>query len=374
MANRFIDKLIGLVPFWRSAADKGLAKPLPYWGKKRLVKVYVEGYDDVAFWRSIFDNFHNPYLRFEISVPSFKDLPKGKKVLLSMLPSASEELLLCMDSDFDFLMDEGTEQSRLIKSSPFIFHTYAYATENYLCYAESLHNVCVKATKNDTRIFDFVKFLTEYSCIVYPLFLWYVYSARFSKQHIFTLADFKNSVRIGYLDIADNGANTLKWLLGNVERACRRLSLKHPDLPDRVVEYGKELSKMGLRPDNTYLYMHGHTLLDNVVMVLLQRVCEELRRLSVERINSSMKRGIAYNNEMSNYKNAQRSIRDVLLDNDNYTTSLLYQRLAKDIEQYINRTVEAMRQRGELPPTDRESQSELFLKDFSSKFSDKVEI
>ena len=42
-----------------------------------------------------------------------------------------------------------------------MFHTYAYATENYLCYAPSLHNVCVKATKNDTRIFDFVKFMAR---------------------------------------------------------------------------------------------------------------------------------------------------------------------------------------------------------------------
>lgn len=363
MADRFIDKLLRLVPFWRKAADEGLAKPLPYWGKKRLVKVYVEGYDDVAFWRSIFDNFHNPYLRFEISVPSFRDLPKGKKVLLSMIPSASEELLLCMDSDFDFLMDEGTEQSRLVKSCPFIFHTYTYATENYLCYAESLHNVCVKATKNDTRIFDFVKFLTEYSCIIYPLFLWYVYSAREQKQNIFTLVDFKNAVRLGYLDIQNNGEKTLKWLLGNVERCCKRFTLKYPDLADKVVEYGKELAQRGLRPDNTYLYMHGHTLLDNVVMVLLQKVCEELRRLSIQRIDSSMQRGIAYQNEMSNYKNAQRPVREVLLDNDNYTTSLLYQRLAKDIEEYIARTVESMRQRGELPSTDRQTQSELFARD-----------
>ena len=42
-----------------------------------------------------------------------------------------------------------------------MFHTYAYATENYLCYAPSLHNVCVRATKNDTRIFDFERFMDD---------------------------------------------------------------------------------------------------------------------------------------------------------------------------------------------------------------------
>ena len=46
-------------------------------GRQR-VEVFVEGYEDVAFWRCIFDHFDNPYLRFEISVPNREDLPKGK--------------------------------------------------------------------------------------------------------------------------------------------------------------------------------------------------------------------------------------------------------------------------------------------------------
>ena len=58
---------------------------LPPEDDRYLVKVYVEGYEDVAFWRSIFDHFRNPYLRFEISVPNRDDLPKGKKVLMSMI-------------------------------------------------------------------------------------------------------------------------------------------------------------------------------------------------------------------------------------------------------------------------------------------------
>ena len=56
-----------------------------------------------AFWRGVFDCFSNPYLYFEISVPTRKDLPKGKKVLMSMIPESSERMLLCVDSDFDFL-------------------------------------------------------------------------------------------------------------------------------------------------------------------------------------------------------------------------------------------------------------------------------
>lgn len=349
MSGEFIKKLRKLVPFWRRAAEGELPPPLPDLSQKRLIRVFVEGYDDVSFWRSIFDQFQNPYLRFEISVPNREDLPKGKKVLLSMLPSAGEELLLCMDADFDYLMQGATEQSQQVNGSPFLFHTFTYATENFLCYAETLHNVCVKATKNDTRIFDFVRFMAEYSCRIYPAFLWYVYSAREDVPHIFPLVDFKNTVRLGYLDLHDNGQATLDWLSRQVERSCKRLETKYPEMADKVVAYGAELSERGLRPDNTYLFMHGHTLLDHVVMVLLQTVCEQLRRMSIEKIQSSKKRGVAFNNEMSNYRNAQRSIRDVLLDNDNYTECWLYRRLHRRIEAYVRSTVEAMRLRGEIP-------------------------
>lgn len=198
-------KLRKLNPFTRPATLEELPKPLPANPDQRLVRVYVEGYEDVAFWRGIFDHFQNPYMRFEISVPNRADLPKGKKVLMGMIPRSSDELILCVDSDFDFLFADRTEQSREVNNARYMFHTYAYATENFLCYAPSLHNVCVKATKNDTRIFDFVRFMHEYSCTIYPLFLWYAYSAQLSSENVFPLIDFKSAVRIGYLDLADNG-------------------------------------------------------------------------------------------------------------------------------------------------------------------------
>ena len=320
-----------------------LPPALPIDDGRRLVRVFVEGYEDVAFWRGIFDHFHNPYLRFEISVPTREDLPKGKKVLLSMADRANEELLLCMDSDFDYLFEEEDEMSRRIVESPYMFHTYTYATENYLCYAPSLHNVCVKAVKNDAHIFDFERFIREYSRTIYPLFLWYAYSASRSTESVFTLVDFKASVRLGYLDIVDNGANTIAWLKRNVERRQQMLSADHPEMSAEIPAFAERMRKKGVEPENAYLYMHGHTLMDCVVMKLLEGVCEKLRQISLQKIISSSKEGIALKNEVSNYTNSLRSIRDVLLDNENYTASPLYARLKADIQCYIDSTIAKMK-------------------------------
>ena len=326
--------------FQRGGVDfENLPAALPIDDGRRRVKVFVEGYEDVAFWRGIFDHFQNPYLRFEISVPTRKDLPKGKKVLLSMAEEANEEMLLCMDSDFDYLFDDEDEVSRQIVESPFMFHTYTYATENYLCYAPSLHNVCVKAVKNDTYIFDFEQFMADYSRTIYPLFLWYVYSASRKTENVLPLIDFKSAVRIGYIDLEKNGENTIAWLQRNIERKTASLVEEHPEMAAEIPAFAERIRAKGVEPELTYLFMHGHTLMDNVMLPVLSGVCEKLRQISLSKIICSSKEGVALKNEMSNYTNTLRSIRDVLLDNENYTSSPLYKRLKADIQRYIDTTI-----------------------------------
>jgi len=119
--------------------------------------------------------------------------------------------------------------------------------------------------------------------------------------------------------------------------------------PMKVFE--EQLKERGLSPESAYLFMHGHTLMDNVVMIALNTVCEKLRAMSIAKITASKKQGVALKNEMSNYTNSLRSIRDVLLDNENYTKCALYKRLERDIERYIARTIWNMKRGGEIKDT-----------------------
>ncbi|MDR2886307.1 MAG: DUF4435 domain-containing protein [Rikenellaceae bacterium] len=309
---------------------------MPLADHTRLVKVYVEGYEDVAFWRGIFDGYESDEVSFEISVPPRHDLAKGKKVLFDMLENSSPRILLCADSDFDYLFAESTPQSKMLLEAPYMFHTYAYSTENFLCYAPSLHNVCVKATKNDTRIFDFEQFLAGYSRTIYPLFLWYALSAQRKAESFFTLLDFKSSVKLNYLEIADCGAETLSWLGRHVARRLESLQHRHPEMEAQISRFAAQVEQRGLHPDNVYMFMQGHTLMDNVVMVLLHAVCDQLMMLTNNRIAHSTKQGTALRNEQSNYNNSLRNVRDILLDNENYRESFLYKKLKKDIDDYMS--------------------------------------
>jgi len=129
----------------------------------------------------------------------------------------------------------------------------------------------------------------EYSCTIYPLFLWYAYSAQLSSENVFPLIDFKSAVRIGYLDLADNGEKTLEWLRRNVAKREEMLRKRNPKMIEPMKEFEEQLRGRGLTPENAYLFMHGHTLMDNVVMILLNSVCEKLRAMSIAKITASKK-------------------------------------------------------------------------------------
>ncbi len=312
---------------------------LPVKEGKRLVSVLVEGYEDVSFWRGIFDRYEDDHVTFEVSVPPRNDLAKGKKTLLGLAGQSGRDMILCMDSDFDYLFADQTEQARIINSSPFMLHTYAYATENYLCYAPSLHNVCVKATKNDTRIFDFEKFFADYSQAIFPAFLWYAYSAQMSVESVFQLMDFKSTVRLGYLDIENNGAETIEWLKRQVARRVATLENKYPQMAETLPQFEQMLFSRNVTHSNVYLFMHGHTLMDNVVMVVLDAVCNKLMFLANRRIDCSARAGVALANEKSNYKNSTYNVRDALLFNENYKECFLYKKLESDIECFLATSV-----------------------------------
>ncbi len=308
---------------------------LPLRKGQRLIKVYVEGYEDVAFWRGVFDDYESSKLTFEISVPPREDLAKGKKIVLHMATSHGDaaDTLYCVDSDFDYLFADQTPLAELINDTPNIFHTYAYATENYLCYAPSLHNLCVKATKNDTRIFDFERFFRDYSRTIFPL--WYAYSAQINSPSIFPLQDFKSNVKINYLEVDDNGLDTLEWLRRQVDRKLKTLRAHHAEIEKHFPGFSYMLKMRGVTPDNTYMFMQGHTLMDNVAMPVLESVCDKLRQLSLQRIANSQRHGVTLANEQSNYNNSMQDIRNALLFNENYKGSHLYAKVKKDIETYL---------------------------------------
>ena len=94
---------------------------------RRRIIAYVESYDDVAFWRTLLEEFENDEHYFQVMLPSATSLAKGKKMVLMNTLNTAElgrSLIACVDSDYDFLLQGATNTSRKINRNRYIFQTY----------------------------------------------------------------------------------------------------------------------------------------------------------------------------------------------------------------------------------------------------------
>ena len=304
---------------------------------RRRIIAYVESYEDVGFWRELLAGFETDDCYFQVMLPSAVTLSKGKKTVLMNTLNTSElgkSLIACVDSDYDFLMQDKTASSRKINGSRYIFQTYAYAIENYHCYAESLHNVVVQSTLNDRHLVDFNKFFRRYSEIAYPLFLWNIWFYRNHDTCTFPIFDFNAAVRLHQVRLK-NPYSSLDEMAKRVEARLAGMERKFPNLKPKVTALGEELRELGLNPETTYLYIQGHHIMDNVAMKLLTPICTVLRRQREDEIRRLAGHDEQYRNELTSYWNSQSNVTAALKKNTGYKNLYLYRWLHNDLEKFI---------------------------------------
>ncbi len=306
---------------------------------RRRIVAYVESYDDIAFWRTLLEEFEDDEHYFQVMLPSATSLAKGKKtVLMNTLNTAElgKSLIACVDSDYDFLLQGATATSRKVNRNKYIFQTYTYAIENYHCYADSLHEVCVQATLNDRYVLDFNKFMERYSEIVYPLFLWNVWFYRMHDTYTFPMYELHGCTSLHDVSIK-HPYRTLDDVQKRVETKLSELRKRFPYYIDKVAELAKDLKNLGLMPETAYLYMQGHHVMDNVVMKILTPVCILLRREREQEIKRLAEHNEQFRNELTCYQNSQVNVEIMLKKNIAYKKLYQYQWLREDLREYLNK-------------------------------------
>lgn len=304
---------------------------------RRRIIAYVESYDDVLFWRMVLSQFEDETRYFEVMLPTRETLNRGKKqALLAMMnQGAGENMIACVDADYDYLMQGVTPLSAFMLNNPYVIHSYAYAIENYQCYAPSLHNVCVMSTLNDNPIFDFVDFLTQYSRIIFPLFVWSVMAYRTKEYNKFCLSDFNSAVSMRHTRIAEV-QHSLDKLRSKVRLKVHELQKKMPGKKEEYLRTKDSLLALGVTPETTYLYVQGHHLFDNIVTPMMHVVCDELRREREREIRAKALHNIQMQNELSAYQRSQSDVQSMLKKNQGYTHCLPYKKMIADVERVFS--------------------------------------
>ena len=330
MGKRLSDNLSSL---YLGAANK--LKPKK--AKKKIV-AYVESYDDVAFWRSVFDDFEDDTCYFEVMLPSKKNLCKGKKsVLMNNLGARlGVNMVACVDSDYDYLLQQTTSTSRQINNSRFVFQTYAYAIENFQCYANALHEACVLATMNDRKLVDVESFMTLFSQIAYPLFVWSVWFYRKGNLSGFSMSEFNSYVRLDHVKVT-HPEEALMQMDKRVRNKLRQLEMSYPNALDEIEAMKAEFTYLGVTPETTYMFIQGHHIMESVVMKLLLPICSALRREREEEIKRLAVHHLQYKNELAGYEHRVLGIDVVLSKHTGYKDSLLYKRIESDVRAFLKR-------------------------------------
>lgn len=312
--------------------------------RRRRIVAYVESYDDIYFWRTVLGRFEDDTRYFEVMLPSHKKLERGKKsVLMNIirgeLKDAHGEMLgpamiACVDADYDYLLQGVTPQSRCVLENPYVFHTYAYAIENLQCFAPSLHDVCTGVTLNDHRIFDFREYMRQYSEIIFPLFVWSVWAYRTGNHNRFSLADMARIIDPGGFNVA-MPQPSLDHLRRKVNTKIHQLQTEFPGNKESYLDTKQSVKDLGVTAQTTYLYIQGHALFDNVVVPIMNKVCNRLRQERQDEIQRTAIHHMQRQNEMSCYEHSLQDIRQMLKKNLGYINSEPFRLIQADLEQYL---------------------------------------
>jgi hypothetical protein len=305
---------------------------------RRRIVVYVESYDDISFWRDVLSEFQTPDREFQVMLPSRTSLSRGKKQAMANLlgESLGECMIACVDADYDYLMQGHTPYSQQLLSNRYIFHTYVYAIENFQCYAPSLHDVCTMATLNDRPSIDFEAYLQRYSEAVYDLFVWTVWLYRRQMYRDFPLNTFLNLIGFHPVDVFHPDRDFAD-LRHQCNRRVAHMQQRYPEARADFKQLKAELATLGVLPQNTYLFIQGHHLFENVVLSILDPVCTQLRR---EREREIKNLGGGHRqqteNELASYQHSQFGVDQMLRRNTRFKSSPLFQRLRADLQHFFD--------------------------------------
>ena len=331
MAKRLTDNI-------NSQYFEAINKMTPKKARRRIV-VYVESYDDVFFWRSVLGRYEDDKLTFDIMLPSRNlHLDRGKKAAISnMLKGVGRDMIACVDADYDYILQGATEMSRQMLENPYIFHTYAYAIENFQCYAKGLHETCVMVTLNDHRIFNFERFLQSYSQTIWPLFVWHVVFLQRRKMTMhFDMCEFNKVVVLPSVHI-QNPKWAIEYLSKKVRAKMFQLERRFPKLKDALPETERMLRDLGINDNNTYLYIQGHHRFDLVVSPVVQTVCDILRNEQENDIRDRAVHSEQARTEIACYENSLGKVKMMMKKNTYYQFSPEFQKILADVERYLEK-------------------------------------
>jgi len=225
--------------------------------------VFIENEEDERFWRFI---FRKASIDKKIGFISYsKSGSQGKVEILKYADFLSEhsgKALICVDSDFDYITNHP------LNNNQYIFQTYTYSVESYICCAKSLNHILKESLLIDN--FDFEIFLRKYSTIIFELLLLDIVLKN-------KITDIEYKAKVDKDTLANNGELFLEQLEFKKQDKISELHTKFPILTTEIdIIKSKIIADTLLKDDFVHLYINGHKIFE-----LIQEILENLQNKSL---------------------------------------------------------------------------------------------
>lgn len=120
-----------------------------------------------------------------------------------------------------------------------------------------------------------------------------------------------------------------------VKRKLADLERTHADALDEIESMKAEFTYLGVTPENTYMFIQGHHIMESVVMKVLIPVCNALRREREDEIKNLAEHHTQFQNELTSYEHRILGVDVVLRKHTGFKDSPVYKKLTSDIRTFL---------------------------------------
>ena len=244
---------------------------------------------DRDFWSDLLEElcpekeFHfDPYHTILNEDGSSERTGKGKSQIINASADFNAWHIGCVDSDYDWILSDYTDAGKTISGNKYLLQTYAYSIENLMCLSCTLEDFCHENTEEATE-FDFDDYLTRLSKAVYPLLVWSTYLYSKGNQ------DFTPT---SWREVLINTEKEPEASLAKIEeKAKAKIEEFDKKYADKIIDKeGFEFQTVcmkGVTEDESYLFVRGHELFDQILNSVLVPIIIDLRNQHREAIKTS---------------------------------------------------------------------------------------
>ena len=279
-----------------------------------LLSVLCEDIYDEDFWRCIIEDAM-PSLKDKLDFPNPNQKgTRGKDVLKNLKNYVNKKMIICVDSDCEYLYDNKVWYI----DTTYIYHTIVHSRENFQCNHLSLNEICKDIAH---KSYDFITLFEEISKSISIIFYIWVHlkeTGQYSRfNQIINNEQFRNILEfkgIQYNSLEDK-INLYQTIEDKVKEVLNKLEASMGEgwyksvREDEVPQLRKKLiEQYEIHPEETLSFFYGHSVLENLVEPLTIKITELLKKSRIEEVRQELSQASEKdrNNTIRRLENASR--------------------------------------------------------------------